>query len=256
MKFLWFLIALTAGLAMAQTEPQNPFKNDPQAVEAGRGIFRIYCSPCHGIHAEGGRGPDLSRGVYRAGEHDSDLLKVISNGVPGTEMSSFATGLGDENIWRVITYIRSIAKHDSEKAKGDPASGEKLFWGKGGCGSCHRVGANGGRLGPDLTRVGRSRSLEYLRDSVVNPNEDITPGYATITVITKDNKKIIGTQRGFDNFSAQLMDAKENFYSFQKSEVKSITRDFVSLMPATYGKLFTPSELDDLLAYMSGLGAK
>src|SRR5882757_7378201 len=131
-KSLVSLLVLFAGVALAQQEPQNPFKNDAQAVEAGRGAFRIYCSPCHGIRAEGGRGPDLTRGIYSVGDRDADLFGVISNGVPGTEMPSFSLGLGDENIWRVITYIRSATRRDAEKATGDPASGEKLFWGKGG----------------------------------------------------------------------------------------------------------------------------
>jgi putative heme-binding domain-containing protein len=254
-KILWFLLALTAPLAMAQTARRNPFQNDAQSVEAGRGIFRVYCSPCHGIRAEGGRGPDLTRGVYSAGDQDSDLHQVISAGVLGTEMPSFSVGLGDENIWRVITYLRSATRRDVEKASGDAASGEKLFWGKGGCGQCHRVGSQGGRMGPDLTRIGRTRSLRYLRESVLSPNADLTPGYAAITVVTRDGKKIAGVQRGYDNFSAQLMDARENYYSFLKSDVASITREFRSLMPDSYGKLFSPSELDDVVAYMTSLGA-
>src|SRR5690242_250396 len=255
-KSLWLLFALTAGLAMAQPEPQNPFKNDPQAVEAGRGAFRIYCSPCHGIRAEGGRGPDLTRGVYSAGERDADLFNAISNGVPGTEMPSFSLGLGDENTWRVVSYIRSVTRRDNEKAAGNPDSGEKLFWGKGGCGGCHRVGSRGGRMGPDLTRVGRTRSLKYLRESVVSPNADLTPGYNTITVVTRDGKKIVGVQRGFDNFSAQLMDARENYYSYMKSDVTSISREFRSLMPDGYGKMFTKAELEDMVAYLSRLGSR
>ncbi len=247
---------LMASLAVAQTDKRNPFENNAQAAEAGRGIFRIYCSPCHGIHAEGGRGPDLTRGVYSAGEHDSDLLGVISKGVPGTEMPSFAVSLGDENIWRVVAYIRSATRRDAEKVTGDANAGEKLFWGKGGCGGCHRVGSRGGRMGPDLTRAGRSRSLQYLRESVISPNADLTPGYATITVVTRDGKKIAGVQRNFDNFSAQLMDSRENYYSFLKSDVTSITREYRSLMPETYGTLFSPPELNDLLAYLTGLGAR
>jgi len=254
-KSFWFLFLLLAGLAMAQPEPQNPFKNDAQAVEAGRGIFRIYCSPCHGIHAEGGRGPDLTRGVYSAGDRDADLLAVISNGVPGTEMPSFSLGLGDENIWRVVSYLRSATRRDAEKVTGDASAGAALFWGKGACGQCHRVGARGGRMGPDLTRIGRSRSLQYLRESVVSPNADLTPGYSTITVVTRDGKKVVGVQRGFDNFSAQLMDAKENYYSFLKSDVSSVKREFRSLMPEGYGKAFNSAELNDLVAYLAGLGA-
>src|SRR2546426_456542 len=152
-KSLCFVFVLFVDLARSQPEPRNPFQNDPQAVEAGRGAFRIYCSPCHGIRAEGGRGPDLTRGVYLAGETDADLFNVISNGVPGTEMPSFSAGLGEENSWRVVSYIRSTTRRDVEKVPGDPASGEKLFWGKGGCGGCHRVGTHGGRMGPDLTRI-------------------------------------------------------------------------------------------------------
>src|SRR5213080_4953680 len=138
-KSLRFVLILLASLAVTQAEPQNPFKNDSQAAEAGRGAFRIYCAPCHGIRAEGGRGPDLTRGVYTAGETDADLFNVISNGVPGTEMPSFSLGLGDENTWRVVSYLRSATRRDAEKVTGNPASGEKLFWGKGGCGGCHRV---------------------------------------------------------------------------------------------------------------------
>src|SRR5258708_5977649 len=255
-KSLCLMFVLFADLALAQTEPRNPFQNDRQAVEAGRGAFRIYCSPCHGIRAEGGRGPDLTRGVYSAGETDADLFNVISNGVPGTEMPSFSLGLGDENTWRVVSYLRSVTGRDSEKVTGNPASGEKLFWGKGGCGGCHRVATRGGRMGPDLTRIGRTRSLKYLRDSVISPDADLTPGYNTITVVTRAGKKIVGVQRGFDNFSAQLMDAQENYYSFLKSEASSVKREFRSLMPDGYGKLFTKAELDDLVAYLAGLNAK
>jgi putative heme-binding domain-containing protein len=255
-KALFFLLALFASLALAQPQPQNPFKNDSQAAEAGRGAFRIYCSPCHGIRAEGGRGPDLTRGVYSAGDQDADLYNVIANGVPGTEMPSFSVGLGDENIWRMVSYLRSATRRDVEKVTGDPAAGEKLFWGKGGCGGCHRVGLRGGRMGPDLTRAGRTRSLKYLRESVVSPDADLTPGYNTITVVTSGGKKIVGVQRGFDNFSAQLMDAQENYHSFLKSEVTSVKREFRSLMPDGYGKMFAPAELDNLVAYLSTLGAK
>ena len=77
-----------------------------------------------------------------------------------------------------------------------------------------------------------------------------------LEAISRDGKKIVGVQRGFDNFSAQLMDAKENYYSFMKSDVTSVKREFRSLMPKGYGKVFSEAELNDLVAYLAGLGAK
>ena len=234
---------------------QNPFAGDPAAAELGRLQFRMACAGCHGLRATGGRsGPDLTRGTFAAGSTETDLYRVISNGVPGTEMPAFTGRLEDDERWRVVSYVHSLSPHDSANIPGDPAAGEKLFWEKGNCGQCHRIGTRGGSLGPNLTRVGRQRSLAYLRESVVSPDAEVTAGYATITVVTRDGKKITGVERGFDNFSAQLMDISGHYYSFQKDSVTSLQREYRSLMPSNYSRLFTAGELDDLLAFLARLG--
>jgi putative heme-binding domain-containing protein len=243
------LLLVPAG-AWAQAANNPP---DTEAAAGGGAAFRPYCTPCHGVRGEGGRGPDLTRGVYSVGDKDADLFRTIANGVPGTEMPGFAADLRDEDITRIVAFIRSIARHDAAGIPGDRVNGEKLFWEKGGCGACHVVGVRGGRMGPDLTRIGPQRSLQYLRDAVLAPSKDILPGYATITVIRSDGTKLVGVERGYDNFSAQLMDVAGNYYSFLKSEVRSATRETRSLMPDQYGRLFTPVEIDDLLAYLVSL---
>ncbi len=240
-------------LSIAQQERTNPFHGDAEAADAGRGAFRIYCRPCHGIDAKGGRGPDLSSGNYLAGNRDEDLFGVIAEGVSGTDMAAYEERLPDETIWSIVSYIRMSASEDETPVTGDPAVGEKLFWEKAQCGSCHRVGGRGGRLGPDLTTAGRSRSAGYLRQSMTDPNADFSRGYQTLTVVTLDGGKIEGIEKNYDNFSAQLMDAQENFHSYLSSEVRSIKRELRSLMPA-YGGSLTAREIDDLLAYLAGLG--
>ena len=87
----------------------------------------------------------------------------------------------------------------------------------------------------------------------MDPNADLTPGYNTITVVTKDGRTITGAQRGYSDFAAQLVDLNGAYYSFEKAEVKSIDRKFQSLMPSY--KHLSEQELDDLVAYLSGLGA-
>jgi len=251
-RCLWVMGLMTAVCA-AQTGKKNPLAGDPRAADEGRMMFRGSCSLCHGIKAEGGRGPDLTLGTFSVGEADADLYNVIANGSAGTEMPEFGSRLEEENIWRLVTFLRSVARREGVAITGNRASGEKLFWGKGQCGQCHRVQAQGGRMGPDLTLAGRQRSLAYLKESILDPNADLTPGYPTITVVTRDAKTIVGTQRGFDNFSAQLMDAGENFHSFLKSDVRSVKREFRSLMPDNYRRLFPELELNDLLAYLHSL---
>lgn len=256
MKRILVIWLVGAVVCAAQGEKKNPFANDAQAAKDGRHTFRMHCSFCHGIQAEGGRGPDLTLGTYAVGDTDAALFNAIGNGVPGTEMPDFGERLGEEDVWRLVSFIRSVARRDTTGVTGNPETGKALFWGKGQCGQCHLVDGKGGRMGPDLTRVGRRRSLAYLRESVVNPNADLTPGYPTISVVTRNGKQIVGVQRGFDNFSVQLMDVGEKFHSFSRSEVRSVKREFKSLMPDNYRRLFTEAELNDLLAYMVSLRGK
>jgi len=136
---------------------------------------------------------------------------------------------------------------------GEPEAGEKLFWGKGQCGQCHRVDGKGNSLGPDLSRCGRERSIAYLRESILDPSADLTFGYYTITVVMRNGRKIVGVQKGLDNFSVQLMDAGENYHSFLKRNVFSVKQELRSLMPDTYRSLFSDQELNNLLAYLVNL---
>ena len=230
----------------------NPLAGNTQAAETGRWTFRILCAPCHGIHADGGRGPDLTLGTYSVGDQDKDLYTAIARGVPGSEMPAYGERLDAEGIWRLVTYVRSVARRDTTNIQGDVANGEKIFWGKGGCGQCHRVGARGSGIGPNLTRAGRQRSIAYLKASILSPDADLTPGYGTIRVTLPDGKSVVGVERNLDDFSAQLIDLSGKYYSFVREDVTSMSRENRSMMPS-YDKSLTTAEVNDLLVYLRSL---
>ena len=240
---------------MAQNEPHaaptNPFANDPQAIAAGAEMYRAQCLPCHGSGGGRATAPDLSRGSYGVGDRDEDLYRVIYGG--GRVMPAFGGTLREDGVWKLVSYIRTISKPAAEKPTGNAAAGEQVFWEKGNCGQCHRVGFKGGSVGPELTKVGRSRSLLYLKTALTDPDKDLGRGQATITVVTKDGKKLQGVQRGYDFFSAQFIDAQGNFHSYFKTDVKELTRVEKSLMP-NYSKTLSPAEINDVVAFLYGLG--
>jgi putative heme-binding domain-containing protein len=244
---LLFLLAL---LARGQT---NPLAGDAAAIDVGKGNFRLYCAPCHGIHAQGGRGPDLTRGNFSAGNTDTDLFRVISAGVQGTDMTGYGERFDDQMIWRLVAFIRSAARVTPEMIAGDPAHGRAIFQGKGGCAACHATTAGPPQIGPSLDRVGRQRSLQYLREKLLDPNQSITPGYSTVAVKLPDGRTLRGIEIAFDDFSSQFMDVNRQFHSFRKEEAASIEREPTSLMPSDYGRRLTPSEQTDIVAYLSTL---
>ncbi len=255
------MFLLATGAAMAQdvdgpragADLQNPFRDDPRAVAVGGELFQAHCAACHGARGEGGSGPDLSRGAYGVGDRDEDLHGIVMSG--RDVMPEFRRTLGEENVWRVVTFLRSLTGRNSAPAIGDAAAGERLFVGKGGCGQCHRVGINGASSGPNLTGIGFRRGAPHLRESIVNPDAGVPRDYSVVTVVTVDGKTIQGIQRHYDTFSAQFLDLQSNFHSYLRSEVREMTRSRKSLMPA-YEKMFSEAELNDLVAYLSGLGRK
>ena len=265
------LVFLTAALSAAQD--QNPLANDPKAAKAGEYEFRINCALCHGLGARGGgRGPDLTRAQKKHTHNDAEMFQVISNGIPGTAMPANGTngqgvGMTDTEIWQIITYIRSQEVKASAKTSGDLAHGKQLFFGDGNCSMCHMVEGKGGRLGPDLTSVGGSRTREALVDSIRNPSRRLAWGltestkefpeeYETVTVVTQDGKQIKGVTLNEDSFTVQLMDSGEHIYLLEKDKLKSFQKTRESMMPKYDPDVLSDKEVDDIVSFLVSVGAK
>jgi len=243
------LFLAIAGLLPSQQVKQNPF-NAAIHVEQGRSLFQTHCSYCHGAHGNGGRGADLTTGQYRRGGSDAALFLTIRNGIPGTMPAVTAS---DDEVWMMTAFVKRLGSPGLyEKAAGQTASGKAIFEGKGKCETCHSVGQTGGTLGPDLTDVGRRRTLQYLEESLVNPDADVAIRYRSIQVVSKTGQTIAGIRLNEDDISIQVRDMNDNPRSFLKSNVKEIRHDKVSLMPS-YGSALSRAELTDLIAYLNSL---
>jgi cytochrome c oxidase cbb3-type subunit III len=263
------ILAVLAASALAQ----NPFAGDPKAAKAGEYEFRINCALCHGLGARGGgRGPDLTRPQKKHTHSDADMFQVISNGIPGTVMPANGTngqgvGMTDEEIWQIIAYIRSQEVKAPAKPLGNAAHGKELFYGDANCSLCHMVDGKGGRLGPDLGAVGASRTHEALVESVRNPSRRLAWGltestkefpqeYETVTAVTQDGKQIKGVTLNEDSFTLQVMDSDEQIHLLDKEKLKSFQKSRESMMPKYEVGALTDKDVDDILAFLAGAGAK
>ena len=251
-------------LLNAQSQ-KNPVGGDATAIREGASLFRANCSPCHGLDAHGGgRGPDLTTGRWLHGGTDQAIFNTISQGVSGTEMP--ANAFEDGETWSLVAYLRSVSAPAPSPLAGDSTAGERLFFGKEKCASCHMVKGRGGHLGPDLSRVGAARSLAYLTESVREPNKELSLGYTdpnnhygipleydTVVVVTRDGKHLQGVARNEDAFSLQLLGDDDQLHLLSKADLAEVRHERRSLMPAYTFQMLTPAELQDLLAYLSKL---
>lgn len=260
--FLAFLLAPRSSRAQAK----NPYAGNAKMAKLGEYEFRANCAFCHGLGARGGgRGPDLTRTPKKHGDSDQEIFTTISNGVPGTAMppngaTQQGVGMTEQEIWQVITYIRSV-EHKPVEMSGDSVRGRQLFFGSAACSTCHMFKGQGGRLGPDLTAAGTARSLDYLTDSIRSPGRRLAQGlgeamkeftveYETVNVVTGEGTKLQGTLLNEDSFTIQFLDTREQVHSFDKAALKSWEKSRVSLMPVYDEKTLPEKDLQDVLTFM------
>jgi putative heme-binding domain-containing protein len=137
-------------------------------------------------------------------------------------------------------------------AAGDAASGRVIFEGKGSCLTCHAVDGHGGSVGPDLSKIGVTRSVQSLRLALVDPDAEIDKQFLTVFVTTRRGENIRGVALNEDDLSIQIRDSEGNPRSFLKEDLKSVRREQRSLMPSYTGRL-TPAEIGDLIDYLRTL---
>jgi cytochrome c oxidase cbb3-type subunit III len=226
----------------------NPFSSEADITQGGA-LFQTHCTYCHGASGEGGRGADLTAGVYAHGGRDPELYASIRNGIPGTEMAPVR--VTDDEVWKLVAFVKRLGSQGLlEKASGDPAAGRGVYQ-KSGCVTCHRIDNEGGNLGPELTTVGRRRGLAFLVESLIKPDAEVPINYRSVQVVLKNGQTVTGIRVNRDDLSIQIRDSRDNFRSFLMDNVQDIRYDKPSMMPA-YASM-NQKDLDDLVAYLHSL---
>lgn len=240
---------------------------NPEELAKGRKIFETQCVTCHGPKGEGERGPTLAQPNLPRAADNQTLMTIVARGIPGTEMVGGRLRPGEAPL--LAAYVRSLGRMPIEKVPGDAAKGAELFKTKGACLTCHTVDGQGSSgIAPDLTDVGARRSPAFLRRSLVDPAADVPQtfqptrtdismptNFSFVRVKTKDGKELGGVRVNESTFSVQFRDMTGALWSFYKAELAEFEEGKGSPMPA-YGGVFTPGEMDDMIAYLVSLRGK
>jgi putative membrane-bound dehydrogenase-like protein len=134
---------------------------------------------------------------------------------------------------------------------GDVARGQAVFnSSRAACSSCHAIGYLGGRIGPDLTRIGQVRSDRDLVEAIVFPNASFARGYEPVVVRTRTGLEHRGALRSDAPDEIVLTSATGRETQIPRWEIVAIDSDTTSLMPPGYAELLTREELADLVAFL------
>ena len=97
---------------------------DPAALTAGQVVFKERCAACHGDHAQGVVGPNLTDDYWLHGNKISDVFKTIKYGVASKGMPTWETQLTPKQIADVANYLKSV--HGSNPANPKEPQGDKV----------------------------------------------------------------------------------------------------------------------------------
>jgi mono/diheme cytochrome c family protein len=188
-----------------------------QLVAAGEKIFqgKGQCTTCHGI-GRAGRGPDLAGVGARAATRKPGMsakayiveslvspgayvVEGFPNIMPKVDRPPIA--LNRSELWATAAFLEGQGGTVDVKLEdipatagagtggaqgaaaielpGDPKAGQAVFAGKGTCIACHSAGpVAGGKVGPDLSNIAGSQTLDYIMGKVLNPaSKGVVSGY-------------------------------------------------------------------------------
>jgi putative membrane-bound dehydrogenase-like protein len=181
-----------------------------------------------------------------------DLLKQLLAKYPATVQQAGAT---------LVVQLNAAAAEQSahldrllkELPPGDVRRGHEVFLSKkAACATCHAVGYLGGRLGPDLTNIGKVRNERDLVESIVYPSASFVRSYEPVTVVTDDGVAASGIITSETSDELVVTANATQSFRFKRSSIIEIQPAPVSVMPQGFVTQLSLQEIADLVAFMKG----
>jgi putative membrane-bound dehydrogenase-like protein len=133
---------------------------------------------------------------------------------------------------------------------GDVRRGQAVFNStKMACSSCHKIGYLGGRVGPDLTRVGDIRNERDLLEAVLYPSASFVRSYEPVVVVTSG-----------DVYNGVPVEETEDYVllatgvnteaRINRASIQEMRPGTVSVMPSGLEQELSKQDLSDLISFL------
>jgi putative heme-binding domain-containing protein len=147
--------------------------------------------------------------------------------------------------------LERLKAMESQISNGDLEKGRALFYGKAICWTCHKVGTEGGNLGPDLTSIQRDRSAHDLLEAVVYPSASFVREFETYKIKTQTGEHTGVIQKQLPD-AIILGTAPQTSVRIPRNEIVSTEILNTSMMPQGLDQLLNAQEMADLMAFILG----
>ena len=182
------------------------------------------------------------RVVQSAGKHpDTSVRLLYEKYLP---QGSVPERLGDK-----------LKPEDILSLPGNAKKGEQIFnlSSAAQCRRCHSVHGRGGKIGPELTRIGAKYERATMLETILQPSKAIAPEYVANLVVTTDGQTYLGFLTDGPQGEKVVRTAEGKEIVLNPSAIETFTKQDTSLMPELVLKDVTAQDAADLLAYLTSL---
>ncbi len=152
-------------------------------------------------------------------------------------------GAGDPDREAVFQRKRSALTRE-----GDLDRGRELYTLL--CAQCHKLGTEGGAVGPELTGVG-SRAPEEILIEIVDPNRSLETNYRAWSLETKDGRNLSGRLDSEDQSSVELLDVSGQRHVVPRNQIAVLEAGDLSLMPVGLIDDLSDADVASLVRFLS-----
>ena len=184
-------------------------------------------------------------GVRVAREGGRDERALVDALMPHTGLTTSSQQMTPEKMQEMVQLVSS---------KGDPHRGEAVYRRQElACITCHAIGGVGGKVGPDMTSLGASSPVDYVVQSLYDPNAKIKENYHSIIVADEDGNTYTGIQVSSNDQELVLRDAAGKLIRIPADEIVA-QKNGKSLMPTGVVDRLSQQDQIDLISFLTRLG--
>ena len=133
------------------------------------------------------------------------------------------------------------------KLNADPRRGKAIF--EKNCTACHRIGALGVDVAPDIADS-RTKTPAQLLVDILSPNQAIDNNYVSYTIITSDGKSHTGVISAETPVSITLRQPEGRTEQLLRADIDELRSNGISLMPEGLEKNITVDQMADLISFI------
>ena len=142
--------------------------------------------------------------------------------------------------------------------KGNPQRGKAIYLGTKSlnCVNCHKLEGVGGQVGPDLTKLWDTSSIEKIMESIIDPSKEIKEGYQSFKVVTTGGQTYLGLKVIDKPAEIVIRDANGKDVRIVRDDIDELAATKVSLMPEGVVAQLTFDQFIDLVSFLKNREAQ